>query len=130
MANNWVPDLKFGQLHEKFVASLGGDTSIEVKADRMWSSTGNVFFEVECNSKVSGIMSTEATYLVYLLTKGTEQVGGYILQVKTLKTALQSLLNDGLAIRKDWSGNGGRVKGVVVSLINMAELLKRMENGK
>lgn len=128
MADNFKADLNYGQLGEKFVSELGKEVSIEVKRDRKWEYTGNIFFEVECNGKISGIMSTEATYLVYLLSKEDRQVAGYILDIKPLKIALLSLLNDGLATQKDWSGDGGRVKGIIVSLTNIGELIKRMTN--
>ena len=124
--NNWQADLAHGQLGEAFVSQLGTDVSIEVKNCRKWHQTGNVFFELECNGKPSGIVSTKALYLVYLLHKDGRQVGGYILELKPLKKAIQSPLNDGLAIEKNYSGDGGRVKGIVVALDNMGELIKRM----
>ncbi len=74
-------------------------------------------------------MSTEALFLVYLLSKESVVLGGYLLDVNALKTTLPSLLNDGIAIEKNYSGDGGRVRGVVIALDNMGILLKRMANG-
>lgn len=126
--NNFQADLKYGQLGEQFVAELGKDVSIEVKRDRMAFDTGNIFLEVSCNGKPSGIMSTEASYWVHLLPKGDKQVAGYILDVKALKVAFQSLIDDGTARKKDWSGDGGRVVGYVLSLEQLGELVKRMKD--
>lgn len=130
MANNFKADLEFGQLGEAFVSELGKDVSIEVKTDRKWHKTGNIFIEISCNGKPSGIMSTKASYLVYLLHKDGVQVGGYILQVNPLKKAIKSCLNDGLEGYRqiDWGGDGGRVTGIVVALTSMGELIKRMAN--
>ncbi len=128
VVSNFRADLTYGQLGEAFVASLGKDTSIEVKRDRLCLSTGNIFIEVECNGKPSGIMSTEASYWVHLVPKGEWQVGGMLLDTKALKTCLQSLLKDGLAKEKNWSGDGNRVRGIVISLDNIGELIKRMAN--
>lgn len=128
MANNFKADLAYGQLGESFVSELGKDVSIEVKRDRLALSTGNIFLEVECNGKPSGIMSTQASYWVHLIPKGDLQVAGYILQVNSLKTAISVALNEGWAKEKNWSGDGGRVKGIVISLADIGALIEEMAN--
>lgn len=126
MANNFKADLEYGQLGELFVSQLGKDISIEVKKDRKAFSTGNIFIEVECNSKPSGIMSTQAVYWVHLLPKGDSIVCGYILDVATMKVAIPKLIEQRIAREKNWSGDGGRVKGVVIAINDMGSLLKEM----
>lgn len=67
-------DLSFGQAGEKLVEELltGGKT-IEVKRDRKWWSTGNVYVEVECwyqrsqSWESSGVMVTKAAYWAFVL---------------------------------------------------------------
>lgn len=43
--------------------------TFEIKYDRLATKTGNVAFEIECNGKPSGIMTTKADYIVYLIDK-------------------------------------------------------------
>ncbi|MAK37896.1 MAG: hypothetical protein CMC15_17185 [Flavobacteriaceae bacterium] len=38
---------------------------IEIKSDRQSDQTGNIFIEVECNNKKSGILATTAEWYVY-----------------------------------------------------------------
>ncbi len=125
---NFRADLVYGQLGEKFVSELGKDVSIEVKKDRLSLGTKNIFFEVECNGKPSGIMGTDASYWVHLIPKDDAILGGLLLEVKPLIKAIQSLLKGGMAISKDWSGDGGRVKGVIIPFGNIGELIKAMNN--
>lgn len=71
-------DLEFGQEGESFVKDLltGGHT-IEVKRDRKWKNTGNLYIETECfftkNNKwaPSGLMVTEAKYWAFVLEDAT-----------------------------------------------------------
>lgn len=126
MVSNFKADLEYGQLQEKFVSELGKDVSIEVKADRRAFSTGNIFIELECNGKLSGINSTHASYWIHLLPKDAIVIAGFIFKVEKLKIIIPKLIEDGIAIKKDWSGDSGRVKGIIVSLTNIGELIKRM----
>lgn len=67
-------DLSFGQEGEQLVKDLltNGKT-IEVKRDRKWRSTGNLYIEVEClshntnNWYPSGLSSTKASYWAFVL---------------------------------------------------------------
>ena len=67
-------DLEFGQEGENFVKELLTDGStIEVKRDRKWKQTGNVYIETECfftaNEKwhLSGLSVTKAKYWAFVL---------------------------------------------------------------
>lgn len=126
MSNNFLADLAYGQLGEEFVKQIGRDITIEVKKDRKWHVTGNIFIEVACNKKASGIMSTEAMYLAYLLEKDSEHVAFYFFDVNRLKLCITSMVEDKLARRVDWAGDGGRVEGIVLPLKDIGELIMRM----
>ena len=74
-------DFSYGQAGENLVEELltGGKT-IEVKRDRKWHSTGNVYVEVECwymrteSWEPSGVMVTKAAYWAFVLEKGVLMV--------------------------------------------------------
>ena len=74
MANSdWDLDLRDGLAGEDKVASLLSIDTIEVKTDRRWKETGNVYIETECyyvasqSWKPSGIMVSKATHWALVL---------------------------------------------------------------
>ena len=77
MGNNsdWDLDLRFGQEGEVAANSLltAPIETVEVKRDRRWKDTGNLFIETECWSDVtaawylSGISVTKATHWSFVL---------------------------------------------------------------
>jgi len=81
-------DLGFGHEGESLVEELltGGKT-IEVKRDRRWSETGNIYIEVECffqrsNSwEPSGLSVTEASYWAFVLEQSVFMVPTHILKL-------------------------------------------------
>ena len=123
--NNWVPDLAFGKEGETWFSKLGEETTVEVKRDKKWHSTRNIFFEISCSGKPSGIMSTEAHYIAYLLSKDGKQVGAYLFETIALRRAISEALNAGLG-RKVRGGDGFRVEGIVFSLVEVSVLLEYM----
>jgi hypothetical protein len=74
-------DFSFGREGEKLVEQLltNGKT-VEVKRDRKWHSTGNIYIEVECwyvasqSWEPSGLMVTKADYWALVLEKGVIMV--------------------------------------------------------
>jgi hypothetical protein len=70
-------DLSYGQEGETLVRELltGGKT-IEVKRDRKWHTTGNLYIETECWSTAinawlaSGLTITKAAYWAFVLEEG------------------------------------------------------------
>lgn len=70
---NWDIDLSVGEAHERHVSSALGlpKCQVEVKTDRRYVETGNVFIEVSqlprgaAEYKPSGINVTEATYWAF-----------------------------------------------------------------
>jgi hypothetical protein len=71
-------DFKYGTVGESLVDELltGGKT-VEVKRDRKWVSTGNLYIETECYFKriedwaPSGLGVTEASYWAFVLEEST-----------------------------------------------------------
>lgn len=123
MANTFKADLEYGQLGEKFVSQLGSDVSIEVKRDRKWYTTGNIFIEFSCSGKPSGIMSTEALYFAYLLSKDDIQIAMYMWLSSGLRQALP-LAKDANICRVIKGGDRFAVEGYLVPLTNIGELTK------
>lgn len=83
MAKNSSFDLDFGygRKGEKLVEELLTEGKrIEVKRDRKWNKTDNLFIEVECwflktqSWEASGLMVTEAEYWAFVLEKGVVMV--------------------------------------------------------
>ncbi len=71
--SNWDLDLRAGLAGESKVADLLSLDTLEVKTDRRWIETGNIYIETECwyqNSQSwepSGIRATKATHWAYVL---------------------------------------------------------------
>lgn len=71
--SDWDLDFRDGQVGENTVASLLNIETVEVKTDRKWQDTGNLFIESSCfyqasNSwEPSGISVTRATHWAFVL---------------------------------------------------------------
>jgi len=71
--SNWDLDLRDGLAGESKVADLLSLDTLEVKTDRRWRETGNIYIETECWYQVSqawepsGIRVTKATHWAYVL---------------------------------------------------------------
>lgn len=71
--SDWDLDLRDGQAGESMVANLLSLETIEVKTDRRWYQTGNIYIETECwynNSQSwepSGIRVSKASHWAYVL---------------------------------------------------------------
>lgn len=71
--SDWDLDFSFGQAGENTVAKLLSDPTVEVKTDRKWINTGNIYIETECWNvteqrwKPSGIAVSKATHWAFNL---------------------------------------------------------------
>lgn len=71
--SNWDLDYRDGILGEKKIADLLSMDTVEVKTDRRWKYTGNLYIETECYYKTtdtwekSGIMVSKATHWAFVL---------------------------------------------------------------
>lgn len=71
--SDWDLDFSFGQAGENTVAKLLGDPTVEVKTDRKWINTGNIYIETECWNiteqrwKPSGIAISKASHWAFNL---------------------------------------------------------------
>lgn len=70
-------DYSFGEAGERLVDELlTGSKTIEVKRDRKWWTTGNIFIEVQCwynttqEWEHSGLSVTKAEYWAFVLESG------------------------------------------------------------
>lgn len=129
-------DLKQGQLGEKYVAHIlrkkgfdvlhfgntsdydiltlykGNEKSFEVKTDLYEyyknKITNNLFIEVMCNNKMSGINTSKADYFVYFLPHISEM---YMIKMSDLKELLKV---EGFR-RSSQSGDRGKVTGYLIN---------------
>ena len=95
---DWDIALELGVHHEKRVRALfeGDDGTIEVKADQMWHTTGNVAVEYRFRGKPSGLSSTKAKWWGVVLTNKDDpkQSDMIILwETKKLKKHLRSMMH-------------------------------------
>ena len=71
--SDWDLDLRAGEEGESKIADLLSIDTIEVKTDKRWQETGNLYIETECyyvndNAwKPSGIRVSEATHWAFVL---------------------------------------------------------------
>lgn len=71
--SNWDLDLRAGELGEQKIADLLSADTIEVKTDRRWVETGNLYIETECfyqstqSWEPSGLRISKATHWAFLI---------------------------------------------------------------
>lgn len=69
--SDWDLDFRFGQEGEQYVANL--IQTVEVKTDRRWKETGNLYIEIYCYSPntqgwyPSGLLATKASHWAFNL---------------------------------------------------------------
>lgn len=79
-------DLAYGQVFEKKVADILGNSKIEVKTEKdKWKTTGNIVIEYESRGKPSGIITTDADYWLHNLAMGDDIVLSFLTKVSTLR---------------------------------------------
>lgn len=79
-------DLAYGQVFEKKVADILGNSKIEVKTEKdKWKTTGNIVIEYESRNKPSGIITTDADYWLHNLAMGDDIVLSFLTKVSTLR---------------------------------------------
>jgi len=70
---DWDIDLRAGEVGESLVADLLHIDTVEVKTDRRWKETGNIYIEECCFQqstqewKASGIIASKATHWAFVL---------------------------------------------------------------
>ena len=71
--SDWDIDLRYGKLGESKVADLLSLKTVEVKTDRRWKETGNIYIETECYYvndncwKPSGVRVSKASHWAFVL---------------------------------------------------------------
>ena len=71
--SDWDIDFRYGQQGEQTVKDLLSIETVEVKRDRRWKETGNLFIETSCFyvnegvTKRSGLLVTKATHWAFVL---------------------------------------------------------------
>lgn len=120
--NKFDLDLKFGEEGEQWLKLLADERTLEVKRDRMWAKTGNIFVEFECSGKPSGLFVTQADYFSYILSKDGINVCVFIWKTDIIKPIMQTWI-DTAKYKIVTGGDGGRVKGLVVPISALGGLI-------
>lgn len=135
---SFTADLKFGQIFQELTKKLVGEkvihspdgnfkpydfktewvedektgnTTYEVKADRLGHKWGSFYIEFECNGKPSGLSTTEADYWWYYIVKDNYYMAWEI-PTKTLRDSIST------AKCVKSGGDGGRSKGYIFNWNN------------
>ncbi len=83
--NKFDLDLAFGQKYENEFQKIVEGT-VEIKADRLWKKTSNIFIEKESRGKPSGIEVSKARYWIFFLEVGKRKEQIFIgIPLKLLK---------------------------------------------
>ena len=107
--SDWDIDLRYGQEGEVYVNSLltAPIETIEVKRDKRWIETGNLYIETECWSDVmqswyhSGISTSKASHWSFVLEDSV-----VIVPIKRLKFVVQKYGRKKEMNRPDYSTKG------------------------
>lgn len=84
-------DLAYGQVFEKKIADILGNSKIEVKTEKdKWKQTGNIVIEFESRNKPSGIATTEASYWWHNCAVGDRILFSLLLPVSALRAYIES----------------------------------------
>jgi hypothetical protein len=140
-------DLEIGQMGERIIAKFleddykytminfgndyeydvkmkcdGREVLIEVKTDR-WEHyknkiTNNIFIEVSCNGKLSGIHSTKSDLFVYFFP---DQEKAYFILTKDLRILIKT---PGLCVQTATGSDGARVRGIIITKIEFEKWFK------
>ena len=101
-------------LYDFIIEKNGIKKSFEVKTDRYeyfkGYKTGNIFVEVRCNGKPSGLQATIADYMAFFFPDDEEC---FLIETKRLKELLMT--EQQLFTRKDMSGDLGKVVGYTIN---------------
>lgn len=119
---NFDLDLKFGQFGESWCLALGSEGRMEVKTDRIWSQTGNLWFETESRGKPSGIMVSKSKFWGQAMWVNGSIVGMVVFDTKILKKNLQEMVQSGSA-RLSVGGDDDTSVGIKVPLSRIQRLL-------
>jgi hypothetical protein len=119
-------DLSYGQAGENLVEELlTQGRTVEVKRDRKWHSTGNLYVEVECwymrteSWEPSGVMVTKAEYWAFVLEKG-------VLMTPT-SHVLYAIKNFGREITCEIPPN--RSKGYLITVDDLLTAMRNLKDG-
>jgi hypothetical protein len=110
-------------LYDFIIEKDGVKKSYEVKTDRYeyfkGYKTGNIFIEVRCNGKPSGLQATIADYMAFLFPDDEEC---FLIETEKLKELMSTQTH--LFTRKDRSGDLGKVVGYTINRHENRELFE------
>ena len=83
--------LKFGKNNEDLLKKILEELKIEIKTDKIYKITGNLFIEFESRGKSSGITKTTADYWAFCLWSDDRKLPTFILvPTKELKKLIEN----------------------------------------
>ena len=118
--SDWDLDLRFGQQGEVMVNSLltAPIETVEVKRDRRWKETGNLYVETECWSDVldcwyaSGFSTTKASHWSFILEDS-------VLTVPTQRVRL-AIAKHG--VRREMNRPEYSTKGFTITVVDLLKV--------
>lgn len=113
-------DLAYGQVFEKKVADILGNSKIEVKTEKdKWQTTGNIVIEYESRGKPSGIITTQSDYWLHNCAVGSDIVFSILLPVAGLRRYIAQ--NNPRSVR---GGDDMTSKLYLIKLTDLVTLIK------
>jgi len=119
--SNWDIDLRAGLQGESRVADLLSLDTVEVKTDRRWVETGNIYIETSCyyrktdSWEKSGVYVSKATHWAFVLEDSV--------LVVPLHRVKQAITNIGRPITCNIPPNPSR--GYIVNVSSLIEMLRQ-----
>lgn len=118
----WDIDYAAGRQAEMWVSDLRSaleQGTVEVKRDRRWIDTGNIYVEYKCKRRGeyrdSGIATTEADLWLFVLIEG---VFAIVISTESLKALAREVGRDPRRLKEETDGSHP-TKGVIISLQQM-----------
>ena len=115
-------DFRYGYAGEQLVEELLTDgKTVEVKRDRRWHETGNLYIEVECwynttqSWQASGIAVTEADYWAFVLEES-------VLMIPTINV-IQAINKHGREINCEIPPN--RSRGFLITVNDLLAVMRK-----
>lgn len=115
--STFAKSLKFGEHFEKLLEEILNKLPIEVKTDKMYQDTGNLYIETKSRGKQSGINTTTAVYWAFNLWREDFELPTFLL-IPTER--LKKYVNEINYLKK----NGGDEKTSEGFLVKAEDLIK------
>ena len=111
--SNFEYDLKIGNIGENLLAEILSNKKVEVKYDQKAKDTGNLYVELWSRGKWSGISTTKAEYVAFVV-EGTGLI--IIFETTKLHKLIKIIIKENTLVK---GGDSNTSQGVLLKLNKM-----------